>query len=231
MVASPVSAAAGDITIADHEGQLTPLAAENWSNGNIKTYSEGDSINFRFDVSTLVDDSIGTIDVEFAEDDGKCLFFDGTFVLGTHNSSHPAVENVSGTSPAVSLVGGPTDVGDHWSQTVQFDFSDGPGEAVVYYYLTLSDDAGACVGSSTHTSFGDNGGDVGNTGSQEVSVPAKDVLVLPDITIYKVVDDDGDGLTDRPATAGEWDFTLDEGVPVPTDDAGKVVYENVAGGD
>lgn len=92
MLQSQTAYAANEITATDHEGQLQPSGS--YSNGNITTYTELESINFRFtlDSSAVAD---GQMQVEFTGTDQFCEFFDGTFTLGTHDSSATSVVNVS----------------------------------------------------------------------------------------------------------------------------------------
>ena len=174
MAVGTAYAGANDLTVSDHEGQLDP--AGTYTNGQVKTYSEGDPINFHFTV-TAADAASGQMQVEFTEDDGFCTFFDGSFALGTHDSSSPAVVTSSGATPTVTLSGTPTVVSGDWVQLVDVSFA-AAGEAVVSYYLTLSNDASNCNGSSQNSQLSNsaNTGDFANIGAQTVPVPAKDVL-------------------------------------------------------
>ncbi|GEM_PF-5170377 len=227
-----VASAAGTITAANHEGQLKP--AGTYSNGNITTYAELDPINFRFTLDSSGSTS-GQINVNFTgtETVGQaCTFFQQEFTLGTHDGSASSVVSVSGATPTVTTVGTPVANGDEWVQTLNVNFS-GAGEAVVNYYLNLTDEAGDCGGSSQHSRLANatNKGDFANIGAQNVPVPAKDIIELATITVTKYVDVDGDGQSDRTATAGEWSFSLDGGAPVSTDANGQVIFEHLQTGD
>src|SRR2546421_13105474 len=90
-------AASGGITAKQHEGQRSDGT---YTSGNITQYKEGDTINFRFDLSGT-DPGSGQLQVRFTGNDGSCLFFDNYFALGT-------IANVSGTSPTVGVASGPT---------------------------------------------------------------------------------------------------------------------------
>ena len=65
------------------------------------------------------------------------------------------------------------------------------GTVTVYYRLQLSDDAGQNDGASTQSQLASSAvpGDVHEPGSQTVPVPARDVLQVDNITIYKYIDD------------------------------------------
>ncbi len=220
-VAGRAGAAAGDISVTDHEGQLKPGGT--WSNGNITTYAEGEIIPFRFTVEGAAGTS-GTIDLRFSGPDAAgCdgTFFDQYFALGS-------ITPVANTPPIVTNTA-PVQVNDQWAVTLTFDFSDGAGEAVVGYLLRVSNDVLGCNGSSTGTEFDPQSetGDVGNSGTQRVPVPAKDIVELPEITAVKLIDRDGDNQPDGTAEAGEYGFSIDGGEPVPVDASGQVVFLNV----
>src|SRR6266567_6938434 len=140
-----LAASGPTITAKQHEGQRFPSL--DYTSGNITTYKEGDTINFRFDL-TGSDTSSGQMQVRFTGDDGTCLFFDNYFVLGS-------IDNVSGASPTVSVASGPTadsfgTSNGEWVVTLNVDFS-AAGEAIVNYQLKLSPHAGECNGSSQHS--------------------------------------------------------------------------------
>ena len=218
--------AANEISVDSHEGELSPAGSDNFSPGNITTYSEGEQITFRFKVTSSSLAS-GTMQVEFAERDNDCLFFIDSIILGS-------IVNISGTSPTVTKNGGviaPTgnlSAGRDWIQKLDVSFS-GSGSAFVYYTLTLSDEAGECGGSSTHTSLANSSpsGAFANIANRTVPIPAKDIIELPEIFVQKWVDRDGDGVAESKATAGEWSFSLDGAAAVPTDSNGEVVFTNV----
>lgn len=207
--------AANEIDASTHEGQLKPSMA--WSGGNITTYQEGDTINFRF-VLTSSAAASGQMKVQFTVDD-TCKFFDGSFVLG-------AIESISGSTPIVTTVGSPTDAGSDWEQLLNVSFA-GSGSGRVNYTLKLSNEAGKCNGSSQHARLDDVSGGFKNIGNMNVPIPANDVIELPEIFVEKWVDTSGDGTVDRRAAAGEWSFSLDNGTPVATDANGKVTFVNV----
>lgn len=222
-----VSAAPPKITAKDHEGERSNGV---YTSGNVTQYSEGDSINFRF---TLDGDARtnGQLEVRFTGDDGTCLFFDGTFSLGTHDGSHLAIEVVSGSAPTVTPVGSPvaTDFGTssgEWVQTLNISFT-GNGKATVYYYLTLGDFAGECNGSSQHSRLEPAGGAVRQSGKQNVPVPANQVYELPEITVIKKIDRDGNGSFESFAAEDEYQFCLDGSTCLSTDSTGKVLFVNV----
>ena len=211
------------LTAKQHEGQQFP--ALTYTSGNVTQYKEGDTINFHFTL-TATDAASGQLQVRFTGNDGSCLFFDNYFVLGT-------VDNVSGTSPSVSVAPGPNPVADsfgtsngEWVLTLNINAS-AAGEAVVNYQLKLSNQAGDCSGSSQHSRL--NAGDgVSQTGQQNVPVPANQVIELPNITVTKLVDRGTD--TFVPANAGEYCFTLDSGSCTAIDANGQVVFSAVSDG-
>jgi uncharacterized repeat protein (TIGR01451 family) len=213
-------AAAGGITAKQHEGQRSD---DTYTSGNITQYKEGDTINFRFTLSSSGAGS-GQMEVRFTGNDGTCLFFDNYFVLGS-------IDNVSGTSPTVGVASGPTadsfgTSNGEWVVTLNVSFADA-GEAVVNYQLKLSSTAGDCSGSSQHSRLNPLDG-VDQTGQQNVPVPANQVIELPNITVTKLVDR-GTG-TFVAADAGEYCFTLDAGTCTPINASGQVTFAAVSDG-
>src|SRR3990170_5372419 len=110
-----MSASAGpnDLGASDHEGQRKVAGVlDGYTDGNTSTYTELDPINFRFDLDAD-DAGSGQMQIRFTDGQADCEFFDGTFNLGTHDGSAPAVVTVSGATPTVAIVGAPTlDVDD-----------------------------------------------------------------------------------------------------------------------
>ena len=215
------------IDISDHQGQGSNLT---YSNGNVTTYSEGDSINFRFklEASNASGGVNGTMKIEFTGQETQCLFFEQSFSLGTHDSTNLPVEPAGGaTVTEGTLLQGTGPDADEWIQTLNVSFT-GDGEVTVYYFLTLSDEAGDCTGSSQHSRMGAVTGDFKNPGARNVPVPANQIIELPQITVIKMIDRDGDGSFEDTADAGEYCFRLD-GVPpcVNTDASGQVVFTSV----
>src|SRR5207253_8533656 len=76
------------ITAKQHEGQRSDGT---YTSGNITQYKEGDTINFRFDLTASGADPNANLQVRFTGNDGTCLFFADYFVLGS-------IDNVSGSS-------------------------------------------------------------------------------------------------------------------------------------
>src|SRR5262245_3114784 len=218
-----------EISPSQHEGQRSDGT---YTSGNITQYTEGDSINFRFNLNSTHGPANGDLEVRFTGDDGDCLFFDNSFVLG-------AVENLGGPQPTVTVKSGPTPVAfgtssGEWVVVLHIDypttFDHDANTARVNYTLKLSDEAGQCNGSSQHSRLNapPNAGDVKSAGAQNVPVPAQQVIELPDITVIKRIDRNGDGTFESTATAGEFCFTLDSsGSCVPTNAQGQVVFTNV----
>ncbi|TMK34631.1 MAG: DUF11 domain-containing protein [Actinobacteria bacterium] len=210
------------ITASNHEGQRKINGAlDGYTNGDVFTYAEGDTIAFRFALAADGAAS-GNFQVRFTTNDPSgCLFFLGdSFSLGS-------IDNNSGVSPTVTLVSTATDA-DETVVTLHADFSDA-GSATINYTLTLSLNAGDCSGSSQHSRLANapsDGGDFGNIGAQNVPVPANKVLVLPNITVNKLVDRGNGSFV--PAFAGEYCFTLDSATTQCTDVNGSTVFQNVS---
>ncbi len=227
------AAGPGTIDVSTHQAQLKDGANGNLlgyttGSSNITTYSELDSLNIRFDIEAN-GALAGQMQIEFTSNDTGCLFFDGSFGLGTHDASAPTLTNVTGSAPSISTVDVPDDNGNDWVQVLYVDF-EGSGSATVNYYLTFSDEAGECSNGSPQHSRLANGpepGDFSNIGDQNIPIPSRAIIELPEIFIEKWVDVDGDGEVDRRALEGEWSFSLDGGDPVSTDENGKVVFSNV----
>ncbi|MCB0996004.1 MAG: hypothetical protein KDB21_12985, partial [Acidimicrobiales bacterium] len=218
------ASAAPDITAKTHQGQRSDAS---WTSGNIFTYAEGDVINFRFTLTGNAGDS-GTLEVRFTGQDNSCAgpFFDGTFALGS-------IVNVSGTNPTVTIAGAPTPIdfgtsNGEWVQPLSISFA-ADGEAVVNYSLRVSDDVAGCNGASQHSRLAAGTG-VHQTGQQNVPVPANQIVELPDITVTKLIDRNGDDVSDGPAATGEYSFTLDGTTTLFTDANGQVVFQNVSDG-
>src|SRR3954451_14208012 len=231
------------ISVSNTQGETATagVPSGSYTNGDIKSYREGDFINFRFTVTNSDAASRqGNLTIEFDDVGSGCTpegFFVGTFGLGTHNGSHPPVENISGSSPTVTKVGGVSVNGSDWNQTIHFQFNNA-GSALVYFTLQLSDEAGACSGSSTHVGFstGSQTGDVGSPGTQSWPVPAKDVIQIGDVTVIKKIDRDGNGTFESTAHAGEYKFCMAD-YPTSgtttcqnTDSSGQTVFANVPDG-
>jgi hypothetical protein len=207
--------AANEISVNTHEGELSPSGSGNYSPGNIVTYSEGESINYRFTITSSSAAS-GTMQVEFSQQDSNCLFFDESFSLGQ-------IDSVSGSSPTVETNGGLSIEGQNlssgfdWVQKLDVSFS-GSGTAVVNYTLTLSNEAGNCGGSSTHTTLANASpkGGFANISNRTVPMPAGNILILPSITINKSVTSstalpEDFTFTVAPAINGQTEFEIASG--------------------
>jgi len=221
IVASMTFTDEAKITAKSHDGQMSDGS---YAGGNVTTYSEGEYINFRFNVETKDSPTIGQIQVRFTGDDGTCLFFDNYFSLGS-------IVNVSGTSPTITYSSGPTadsfgTSNGEWIVVLNSS-SISNGEATVYYTLKLSDEAGQCNGSSQHSRLNPGGGDVAQQGAQNVPVPANQVIELPEITVTKMIDRDGNGSFESTALAGEFSFALDGITTINTNSSGQVTFVNV----
>ncbi len=182
------------ITAKDHSGQKSN---GDWSNGNITTYREGDTINFRFNAKVDNTPASGKIEVRFSENDGTCTFFSNYFVLGS-------IENISGTTPIVTIDSGPVVSSGEWVVTLNISGS-ANGEGRINYQLKLSDEAGKCNGSSQHSRLNPAGGAVEQSGQQNVPVPANQVIVLGSITPTKS--------TENGANPTDWTFSLSGATP------------------
>ena len=133
------------ISATQHQGQRSDGT---YTSGNVTQYSEGDSINFRFNLDASAGPANGDVAVRYTGNDGSCLFFDGSFVLG-------AIENLGGPQPTVAVQSGPTPVGGEWVVVLHVDypttFDHDANSARVNYTLKLSDEAANCSGSSQHS--------------------------------------------------------------------------------
>ncbi len=216
------------ITATGHEGQeKTGNILGGYTSGNITTYSEGDFINFRFTVSATHGPAEGQIEVHFSGQEANCLFFADYFQLGT-------IDALSGPQPTITIVDGPTPVGDEWVVTLDIDYPQTFGHETdarsrVNYTLQLSDEAGACTGSSQHSRLNGAGGVAEASGAQNVPVPASQIVELPEITVIKRIDRNGDGTFESTAAAGEFRFCLDGSATncLLTDAAGQATFVNV----
>lgn len=215
------------ITAKTHQGQKSDST---YTSGNVTQYEEGDFINFRFGTEATHGPTNGQLEVRFTGDDGTCLFFDNYFNLGT-------IESLSGGPvPTVTILSGPTASNfgasnGEWIVTLNIDytgtFNHPAGSARINYTLQLSDEAGQCNGSSQHSRLNPAGGTVEQSGQQNVPVPANQVIELPDITVTKNIDRDGNGSFEDTADAGEYCFSLDGGTCASIDSSGQVIFTNV----
>jgi len=225
VVASVTFTDSAKITIKDHEGQNSD---NSWTNGNVTEYKEGDYINFRFKVKVEDAPATGKIQIRFTGDDGTCLFFDNYFSLGT-------TTNISGSTPVVTFVSGPTaenfgTSNGEWKVILAISGTSN-GEGRTSYTLRLSQSAGECNGSSQHSRLdnvsGPDGGDVSNMGALNIPVHANQIIELPEITAIKHLDRNGDGVFEDTADAGEFCFALDGGTCISTDSSGQITFSNV----
>jgi len=215
------TAAAGDLAAGSLQGQLNPSGS--YSSGNITTYQEGDTINFRFNLSSTAA-ATGQMQIEFTAQDTGCLFFEGSFLLLPQTGSTGAAITVN------TATSSPVSAGSDWVQVLNVTAS-GVGNTTVNYQLQLSDGAGECgAGSPQHSRLSNTPGDTTfkNMGNQNIPVPANAIIELPEIVVEKWVDTTGDGVVDRLATSGEWWFSLDGGTSVATNANGQVIFTNVS---
>jgi len=199
------------ITVSNHQGQMPDSS---WTSGNVSGYKDGDTINFRFDFTASAAGS-GSLDVKFSKVGNKG--FD--FFLGSFNHYDTTGNTAEGT---VAPSGGVVADGGDWVQTLDVVFT-AAGTVTVYYQLQLSDDAGQNDGASTQSQLASSAipGDVHEPGSQTVPVPARDVLQVDDITIYKHIDD-------SIATVGTFGFTWSGGDGTSgAFDLGPAVYSSI----
>lgn len=211
------------ITAKEHQGQET---GGSYTGGNIEGYKEGDFINFRFKLEATHGPTSGQLEVRFSGQETSCLFFNNYFSLGI-------IEAISGSQPTVTTVGTPISYGDEWVQVLDINYGgtfghdDPDSKTRVNYTLKLSNEAGECSGSSQHSRLNPAGGTVEQSGAQNIPVPANKVIELPEITVTKNIDRNGDGGFESTALAGEYSFTLDGITTLSTNASGQVVFTNV----
>ncbi len=221
VAANGLGAAPSPLSAKAHEGQLSDGS---YSKGNITTYPEGSLVNYRCTLEAAEGAHTGAVQVRFSglEADG-CLFFTGNLVLGawTQTSGDATPLQVTAGAPAID--------GDEWVVLLDIDVADHLGKVdyLISYALQLTDSAGECSGSSQHTRLASGSANVGQTGAQNVPVPANKVIELPDITVTKMIDRDGDGTFESTASQGEYAFTLDGSLGATTDANGQVVFPNI----
>ena len=199
------------ISATQHQGQRSDGT---YTSGNVTQYSEGDSINFRFNLDASAGPANGDVAVRYTGNDGSCLFFDGSFVLG-------AIENLGGPQPMVAVQSGPTPVGGEWVVVLHVDypttFAHGANSARVNYTLKLSDEAANCSGSSQHSRLSAAGGAVKQSGTQNVPVPANQLVSnTASLTVIKHVINDNGGT----ASAGNFTMSVTGTNPSPPSFAG-----------
>lgn len=225
------------ITVGPHEGEEGTNGVPNgsWVTGNVTTYREGDTIPFRI---KLVGDpgTTGTFQTLFTHEDhsssiGTCTFFVDTLVSQSttgadFSGSLPA--GVTITPSAISVVGpaGNNEGVITWTTTFGASVASNT-EVGLIYNLKISDNAGECDGSSQHSNLDNATGSVKFQGNKNVPIPANQLIELPDITVIKRIDRDGNGNFESTALAGEFSFTLDGTTTLPIDSSGQAVFINV----
>ncbi|MFY9588172.1 MAG: hypothetical protein WAT66_12030, partial [Actinomycetota bacterium] len=225
------------IVVSNPEGQgKTGGVLGGFTGGNISTYQELDTINFRIQIDNLAPQDPctnanpcdGTIELKYTGQEAACLFFDNYFVL---NPAGFPLEQLSGTTlPTITQQSGPTVSGTDWSVVLRVQWTS-TGSVRQYFQLKLSGNAGECSGSSQHVAFGTGTGDVKDPGNKSVNIPANDVIELPEIFITKKIDRNGDGTfaAGEIASAGEYKFCLDGSTTncLLTNASGQVTFNNV----
>ena len=99
--------------------------------GNVDTYGEGNSVNFRFSIESRASVAkSGQMQVAFSRESATVDMFDPHFELGTWNAGgQPALQWTSGTATwLVAKIGDPVVSGDgsEWLQTLQITKSQLP---------------------------------------------------------------------------------------------------------
>jgi uncharacterized repeat protein (TIGR01451 family)/LPXTG-motif cell wall-anchored protein len=173
--------AAGAITFGSQfENQVYPDNSNDWATGQLDNYSEGDYVNFRFQLTASDATSAGVMQIEY--DLGSCNFFTNYFNLV---SETPNIVNISKGTNTLNGSGN----GQYYAQKLNVNFSSA-GTTTVIFTLQLSNTAGECSGSNTGVrlnvpSTGD--GDFGNVGAKTLPMSANQVLENPSLTITKTV--------------------------------------------
>jgi uncharacterized repeat protein (TIGR01451 family) len=181
------AAAAGpgaEIQYNNFEGEIAPQNSDNWTNGNISGYKEGDTVRFRVDLDSDAGSLAGHLFVGFTSDP-SCRFFryqNPTNVSLDFNRATNTIDSGSGFSAA--LVG----LSQNGSDAVA-DFSLASTAALsvrLNFTLQLDDNAAACAtGSSQHVETDTTSGDVKNSGNKALPIPSTAVAPVTDITVIK----------------------------------------------
>lgn len=183
----PTASAAGQITFgAQFENQIDPNGSvsddDNWGTGQLDEYSEGDFVDFRFQLNATEATSAGVMQIEY--DLGACSFFTNYFdVLSVSPSIATVTEGVQ------TLVNPNGANNDYYKQNLNVAFS-AAGTVTVIVTLQLSNTAGDCTGSNVAARLAvpDTGsGDFGNVGAKSLPMSADSVLENPSLTISKTV--------------------------------------------
>ena len=176
---------APQINYNNFEGEIAPQGSNNWTNGNISGYQEGDTVRFRLDLDSDPGTLSGDLLIGYTSDPA-CRFF--TFENPTNVSidfdrSTDAIDPGAGFS--ATLVPGPTQDGDDAVATFQLS-STAQLEVRLNFTLHLSDDAASCAtGSSQHVEVNDATGDIKDTGKKSLPIPASAVAPVTDIALTK----------------------------------------------
>ena len=175
------AAAAGAITFGSQfQNQAYPDDPNTWTTGQLDNYSEGDYVNFRFQLTASSATSAGTMQVEY--DLGGCHFFTNYFDFV---SASPNIATITEGTNTLSGSGN----NQYYAQKLNVSFNTA-GTITVIFTLQLSNTAGECSGSNTGVRLNvpsTGSGDFANAGAKTLPMSANQVKENPSLTITKTV--------------------------------------------
>jgi LPXTG-motif cell wall-anchored protein len=180
-VLSGTAAAAGTITFGSQfENQVFPDDSNTWATGQLDNYSEGDYVNFRYQLTASDASGAGTMQIEY--DLGGCNFFTNYFNLVS------VTPNIAMINEGTNTLNGSGN-NKFYAQKLNVTFNSA-GSTTVIFTLQLSNTAGECSGSNTGVRLNvpsTGSGDFGNVGAKTLPMAANQVLENPSLTINKTV--------------------------------------------
>ena len=166
------------------EGEIAPQGSDNWTNGNISGYKEGDTVRFRVDLDSPSGSLDGHAFIGFTSDP-SCRFFafeNPTNIAIDFNRATNAIDSGSGFTAALEGLAqsGNDAVADfHLTSTSAL-------QVRLNFTLHLSDGAAGCAsGSSQHVQIDHTSGDVKSSGNKALPIPSTAVAPVTDITVSK----------------------------------------------
>lgn len=174
-----------EIKYNNFEGEIAPQNSNNWTNGNISGYKEGDTIRFRVELDSDAGSLNGHLFIGFTSKT-SCRFFkfqDPTNVAIDFNRVTDAIDAGSGFT--ATFTPPLTQNGD--DAVADFALTSSAAKQVrLNFTLQVDENAAACAnGSSQHVQIDHVSGDIKSSGNKALPIPASAVAPVTDITVSK----------------------------------------------
>lgn len=192
-----------------------PSSDNSWTKGNLcggggSCYAEGDDIPSRLEITGLEIGTNYSVVIQHDYQDNR-----GNLGYDYFHRNNLILPDIGATNVSISYISPEVSCGNDICKNYTLSFTATATEATIYWNSHLSFDAAEWNGSSLHFRLvsGIGGEQVGN---KEVPVPVRELLLLPSLTLTKVVEI-GDEPPDRwnflinPAINGETLFDIPDG--------------------